>query len=639
MARIHTAAARVEELQATLIEHADGRFEVRIQSRRIELAELPVAWDRISWQCQGHWLENGPRCAGPLRMGTQPAGRLVLELAATRLAADWRQGDRHLRLQGGQGHWRVDLARLPVVWLDALAKRAWPEGRLVSGEFGGRVDWQDAPAGPRIDAALSIRDLGLESHDARIATAGLAAEWTLRHRQQRGGASIASVDGRLLRGELLFTPLYLAVPEAGIDFDFAAHLLPDAAWRIEDLRWQDSEVLQLSGQIQGRFGQGFESLRLQAHSRDLAGLGSRYLEGLLAPAGWGGLALSGNAQLELGLDTGGWKDFALQLQEAAVVDPRQRLVLTGLAGDLRWSREDRVKDSAIGWRTATLYGIDAAAAVLPFRSHPMGLDLREPTAIGLLDGRMQLQRLAWRPARGDSPLRLDFGFDLMDLDLGLLSRYLDWPAFEGRIDGSLPNATYQNDRLVFDGGLQVSLFGGRIDLQHLVLERPFGVAPSLSGDLRFEDIDLRPLTSAFGFGEITGRLDGRIAELRLVDWSPVAFDAHLQTDREAAGRRRISQRAVQDITDLGGRGLMVGLQVQLLRAFDDFGYDQIGIGCVLRAGVCSMRGIKDRGEGFVIVSGAGLPRIEVIGYRREVDWATLVERLRAAADGGGVRID
>jgi hypothetical protein len=184
-----------------------------------------------------------------------------------------------------------------------------------------------------------------------------------------------------------------------------------------------------------------------------------------------------------------------------------------------------------------------------------------------------------------------------------------------------------------DGGLQVAVFGGSINVQKLSMERPFGVAPSLSADVAIQDIDLEPMTRVFGFGSITGRLDGRIAGLRLVDWSAEAFDAWLETDQAWKGRRRISQRAVKDITTVGGGGLTGGLQAQALKLFDDFGYQRIGIGCKLRDRVCTMDGIGSAGEGYIIVAGAGLPRIQVVGFRRKVDWPTLVSRLQAATDG------
>jgi hypothetical protein len=141
------------------------------------------------------------------------------------------------------------------------------------------------------------------------------------------------------------------------------------------------------------------------------------------------------------------------------------------------------------------------------------------------------------------------------------------------------------------------------------------------------------MTAAFGFGTITGRMDGRIARLRMVDWAPVAFDARLQSDPAWKGRRRISQRAVEDISKVGGAGLVAGLQTQALKLFDDFGYARIGLACTLRDNVCAMDGVGSAGDGYTIVEGSGLPRIQVVGFRRRVDWPTLVARLVAATEG------
>ena len=87
----------------------------------------------------------------------------------------------------------------------------------------------------------------------------------------------------------------------------------------------------------------------------------------------------------------------------------------------------------------------------------------------------------------------------------------------------------------------MQLFGGAVQVSSLSMERPFGVAPSLSADLALDDIDLQALTGVFDFGSITGALDGRIDGLRLVDWTATAFDAELHTDHDA--RRAASASA------------------------------------------------------------------------------------------------
>lgn len=185
----------------------------------------------------------------------------------------------------------------------------------------------------------------------------------------------------------------------------------------------------------------------------------------------------------------------------------------------------------------------------------------------------------------------------------------------------------------------MELFNGTVAVSSLAMERPFGVAPTLSADIAIDDLDLQSLTGVFGFGEITGALDGRIDGLRLVDWQPVAFDAALYTDRKRGLRQRISQRAVQDLSSVGDPGFANTIQAQLIGLFDDFGYARIGIACRLSDEVCEMDGLGSAGpasmqeRGFIIVQGSGLPRLTVVGFNRRVDWPTLVERLAAVGSG------
>ena len=144
------------------------------------------------------------------------------------------------------------------------------------------------------------------------------------------------------------------------------------------------------------------------------------------------------------------------------------------------------------------------------------------------------------------------------------------------------------------------------------------------------------MTRIFDFGSITGRLNGHVDGLRMIAWKPVAFSAELLADDGG----RISQKAVNSISNLGGGGLAGGLQSTVLRVFDSFGYKRIGLGCVLRDDVCTMTGLgKAEGGGYNIVEGRGLPHISVIGHQHKVDWSTLVARLEAATSGGNIKVE
>jgi hypothetical protein len=219
------------------------------------------------------------------------------------------------------------------------------------------------------------------------------------------------------------------------------------------------------------------------------------------------------------------------------------------------------------------------------------------------------------------------------LDVAQLAKALEWPAFTGELSGNIPLAHYAANRLDFDGGLGMQVFDGEVTVSSLSMERPFGVAPTLSADVTLDDLDLEALTGVFGFGSITGRLDGSINGLRTVDWQPVAFDATLRTERKPGVKQRISQRAVQDLSSVGDASFAGSLQSRLIGLFDDFGYSRIGISCRLIDDVCAMDGLGSAGRGFIIVEGSGIPRLTVVGYNRQVDWPTLVERLGAIGKG------
>jgi hypothetical protein len=114
----------------------------------------------------------------------------------------------------------------------------------------------------------------------------------------------------------------------------------------------------------------------------------------------------------------------------------------------------------------------------------------------------------------------------------------------------------------------------------------------------------------------------------------VAFEARLLADEGG----RISQRAVNNLTSVGGGGIAAGLQGAVLKLFKTFGYKRIGLNCTLQGSVCRMSGLEREQDGYTIVEGSGLPRLQVIGHQTEVDWPTLVRRLQEAIAGNAPEI-
>ncbi|WP_188661654.1 hypothetical protein [Arenimonas soli] len=633
---VRNEAASLEDVRVTLA-WPDGAAagELALEASRLQVPSLGQDLRAVRWRCplsrdaDGQW-----QCEGPVG-AAGGSGSLAVSLSAARidaLLATRGSGLGYAWHAGAPDRHQVDLRAVPVAWLRAFLATLWEDGQWTGGRLDGRVSVRTGEA-VSVDADLGLADVGLETPDGWLAAAGMQGRLQVDYDGVAPRPRTA-IEYTARGGEFLVGSLYVPLPATPVQVDVEVFARDGGGWDLPAFSWRDGKVLQASGSARLGADNAPTDLDIRLALDDLAPARDRYLAGFLAPAGFGDLVLTGGMQAQLRMADGQWRSLALGLERLNAIDPRQRFTLAGLHGNLRWNTGDAPAPGELAWDSAALFGIGLGHARLGFTSADGQLQLAAPVPIPVLDGQVRLDHLRWQPPGDGQGTRFALGATLQDLDLGSLSQRLGWPAFEGSISGRIPAARYQDNRLTLDGGLTMQLFGGSVALSSLEMERPFGVAPTLSADVVIEDIDLEPLTAAFGFGSITGRLDGRIDGLRMVDWSPVAFDARLQSDPDWKGRRRISQRAVEDISKVGGGGgLMGGLQAQALRLFDDFRYARLGLACRLRDNVCQMDGVDSAGDGYTIVQGAGLPRIQVVGFRRRVDWPTLVDRLKAATEG------
>jgi hypothetical protein len=79
------------------------------------------------------------------------------------------------------------------------------------------------------------------------------------------------------------------------------------------------------------------------------------------------------------------------------------------------------------------------------------------------------------------------------------------------------------------------------------------------------------------------------------------------TPEQDPSRHRISQRAVVNLTDLGGGMTTTMISRLMLQLFDAFSYDRLGIKCRLYRGVCEMDGLEPVDGGYAIVKPGLLP--------------------------------
>lgn len=640
IARVTTPVATLEGVRVRLDWPAEAtQGALRLQIARVDAPDAGYRFRDVDWRCPlrrggtGAW-----RCEGELRGGQAAPFRLALDLDAAGIDARLSRGASALswhRDAAAPDLSQVDLTRVPLAWTQALLARAWADGRITGGAVDGRLRVEAAADRPlRVTGPLTLRGGAVDTPDGTIAAENVGARLDLD--MALAETSRLVVDGHVHGGELLFGSAYVSLQQRAVAMRVEATQAGDEGWRLPHIDWHDTGILRAQGSATLTPEAGLGALDLHLRSDDLQPLRDAYLSGWLGLFGLSQLQLSGTADLRLRMGDGAVRDLDLIVRQVGIDDPNQRFGFDRLDGDLRFSSGAPVQ-STLGWRGGRLYGLAFGDARLPFVSSDGQLRFREPVAMPMLGGHLRFDHLQLRPPADGQGLDVRFGLDLQRLDVAQLATALQWPAFTGELSGAIPHAHYAAERLDFDGGLRVRIFDGDVAVSSLSMERPFGVAPTLSADIALDDLDLEAMTGVFGFGAITGRLDGRIAGLRMVDWQPVAFDAELHSDRKAARRhrtrQRISQRAVQDLSSVGDASLVSSLQGRLIGFFDDFGYARLGIACKLADDVCVMDGLGSAGRGFIIVEGSGLPRLSVIGFNHRVDWPTLLERLGAIGQG------
>lgn len=635
---------RAQDIKASL-NWAEGADlpEIELRIGRLDASEVGYVFTRVQWRCQLESVAGRSQCKGPASAQGLRRGELLLGFDEAGLTAGLTRGSASLaaNYQFEQATADVQANGLPLDWLLPLQEWLWAEAQVQGGQLSGKLALdlaqEDSVA---VSGRLALQGLDLDTPDGKIASAGLGLQLDLSGSFADGDWSLTA-KGPVLGGEVLLGPLYASLPAQGVELDLAMQGSAGGAIELQRLHWNDAGVIDLQAEalLNPQADDLLSRLTLQAELSDLAAGHARYGESLLGTLGLAGLQVDGRASVAVELADGRWQRFNITNLAASARDAAGRFAFDEVVGELAWTASEPTARSRLAWKQIAVYGLSLGAAKAVLESRVGGMALAEPVSVPAFAGSLDVGRLHWLPGGDGEGPSLDLGIELRDLDLSVLSRALKWPAFTGRMSGSLPRAYYAKGTLTLDGGLRMDLFGGKVDIGQLILERPFGVAPTLSADVRFANLDLQPLTAVFGFGEITGRMEGHIRGLRLLDWSPSAFEAELRTVKDAPGPRRISQRAVRDLSSVGGGGLAGGIQASFLRAFETFGYSRIGFSCRLERNVCHMGGIDSSGQGYTIVEGSGLPRISVVGFQRRVDWPVLMDRLQATAAGQRPTID
>lgn len=425
-------------------------------------------------------------------------------------------------------------------------------------------------------------------------------------------------------GELYWQPWYFA--QGGHTVVARGHYAGDVV-RVDDAQVHLAGVGDTS--VQGSWQAGkVQDLQMDAAHLDLAALYKLLLQPVLADSAMGKLEVAGGASVQLQMRQGEPVSAALTLKDVDLADQDGRFALYKLNAFLPWSY-DEVKVVQLGYAGGHLLKIPLGEASVLAELNRYSLTASQ-LYLPVLDGALSVSDVSAAYAGGNWHWHLRA--NLVPISMPTLSHALGWPRMEGKVAAAVPMMTYSGGQLTVDGDLLFQLFHGAINVRDLRMQTPLGATSTVRADLDIQRLDLGDLTHTFSFGAIEGKLDGSVKKLVLSNWQPVSFDADFHSS-PGRYRKKISQRAVENISALGGAGAAAAIQRSVLRFFENFNYEKIGWRCQLSNDVCQMSGVEYTAQGYVIVKGSGIPAITVMGYNHNVGWSDFLSRLKRVTEG------
>lgn len=523
------------------------------------------------------------------------------------------------------GRWQGSATLAPSA-ISELAKGQPLPVTFTQGVLKGKAAFAGEGQGLRqFHADLDLHDAAFS--DAEGLHAGEKVGATLALEGTRSGEAWAWTSNlRWTAGEVFWQPFYLA--QGGLSFQ-GSGTWSDSLFAISAGRVALREVGQVEMSAEWRRpGNALQSMTLNARDVEMGQAYPLLLKPMLEKTLLGNLEMAGQADIAARWEGGALSRFDVRLRAFDVADREGRFALYKVNASVPWALNHPTQAGLHydGGHVLNLpLGMTDLAATLN------GYSLTSPLMrLPILDGELTLKDVS--AAFLQKQWHWHLGASLSPVSMADFSHAVGWPVMQGKVAAVIPMVTYSNGRMMADGAMGFDVFDGSVVVRNLVLENPLGLAPRLQAELQMRNLDLELLTRTYSFGAMTGRLDGDVKQMELSRWQPVKFDADFHSS-PGSYPKKISQRAVENISALGGAGAAAAIQRSFLRFFKEFNYAKIGLSCKLRNGVCAMDGVESTHSGYVIVKGSGIPAITVLGYNRSVSWGELLGRIKRVTQG------
>ncbi|MDT8424670.1 MAG: C4-dicarboxylate ABC transporter [Methyloprofundus sp.] len=480
-------------------------------------------------------------------------------------------------------------------------------------------------------ATVLFDQISMQDQQGQLASESLTLKTELRANKEEKAWQWQS-NTEIYSGALYIEPIYLAIDSARI-----VTLTHHGSWwpdqqKIELARIEFEHVqlanLEANAVINYQTGLIIDVADVALHISQLKPVTPIYLAPFFEASALKGVELQGQLEARLKLQQNTLSEININVQQLTLDDTKQRFSLDRANGQINWTKQVNNQVSFLNWQGLKLKAIAFAPGRLDFSLFDKQVKLLQSANLAVLGGVFSIQEFSFTKAENNEDSVVHFEGLVDKLSLEQVSTALNWEPLTGSISGYIPEVRYENKTLSLEGELKMQVFDGEVRIKNLASSGMFTNFARFYMDLEFDNLDLDTITRKFHTGNIEGKLSGVVHNLYLENWQPISFYAWMGTPEKDDSRHRISQKAVENIASIGGSGAADVLSKGFLSLFSSFRYDKLGFGCYLYQGVCQLMGVEAVDNGFYLIKGGGLPRIDVIGYNPRLNWNVLLERLR-----------
>ena len=302
-------------------------------------------------------------------------------------------------------------------------------------------------------------------------------------------------------------------------------------------------------------------------------------------------------------------------------------------------KSERVRETEKGVlsiRSMSLPMLPEQKLALTLDAGPNSLSVKDPTTLRIPGGKVNLGPIAGKNIFGPRPsIDTSLTVDVVDIQ-PLLSRILPQPV-KGTVYGELDPIRFEGGTLSAHGKIKAEVFNGEVIVSDLGASEIFSSTPVFRLSAGWKALRLAEMTSGTSFGKIEGVLKGHIKNLEIAYGQPQKFDLLLETVKTKGVPQRISVKALDNISRIGGgQSPFVGLAGSFAMLFKEFPYKKIGLRASLENDVFRVNGTIKEGENEFLVKRGGFSGVNVVNQNPDnrISFKDMVKRVKRIAAKG-----